>query len=373
MGTQKDPAMMPCNSRGVLAANMEPRRLLHAGHRLTRLAPIGRQRLAVCAAKGAKGSKGVQISLSADGGGYGMRGELAQLFQQALDAAYPEAGEKAIVEQCGNPQFGDYQCNNAMAMFGKMKGKEGAPKAPRDLASSVLAALPANSIVSETSLAGPGFINIKLHRSHLSERINTMLAEGIGSWAPRLSNARRVVVDFSSPNVAKEMHVGHLRSTVIGDTLCRCLEFCGVETLRLNHVGDWGTQFGMLIQHMAEAQPGGLAAPVQGASELMALYREAKRRFDEDEAFKGRAREAVTLLQSGDEASLAAWRAICGASRQEFQGCTTAWAWRPQSAARASTTRCLSRWWRSWGHWGSPRSAREPPACSWRGPRCRSL
>ncbi len=127
------------------------------------------------------------------------------------------------------------------------------------------------------------------------------------------------MVDFSSPNVAKEMHVGHLRSTIIGDTICRVLDFCGADVVRLNHIGDWGTQFGMLIQHMAETTPGGLdAAGAQDVGDLMALYRASKARFDAEEDFKTRAREAVTRLQSGDAQSLAAWGKICEASRREF-------------------------------------------------------
>jgi arginyl-tRNA synthetase len=255
-----------------------------------------------------------------------------------------------------------------MGLFGRLKGKEGAPKSPQAVAQALVQALPPNALVAETSLAGPGFINIKLSRPYIAQRISTMLQQGIASWAPKLA-VRRAVVDFSSPNVAKEMHVGHLRSTIIGDTLCRTLEFCGVDTLRLNHIGDWGTQFGMLIQHMAETRPQGMGGseggPAEDVSDLMQLYRAAKKRFDEDEEFKVRAREAVTRLQSGeatrgegagvgrqggrafregprasgllpiqrfspsfspcpgrssgDKASLDAWSSICAASRKEFQ------------------------------------------------------
>lgn len=169
--------------------------------------------------------------------------------------------------------------------------------------------------------SGPGFINIKVSRPHISKMIGTMLVEGIDSWAPKLS-VKRAVVDFSSPNVAKEMHVGHLRSTILGDTVCRVLEFCGVDTLRLNHIGDWGTQFGMLIQHMEELRPEGLGADGgkdEDVSDLMQLYRASKQRFDAEADFKTRAREKVTLLQSGDESCLKAWGRICAASRKEFQ------------------------------------------------------
>ena len=142
-----------------------------------------------------------------------------------------------------------------------------------------------------------------------------MLVAGPSTWAPQL-DARRAVVDFSSPNVAKEMHVGHLRSTIIGDTIARTLEFCGVDVLRLNHVGDWGTQFGMLIQNIAESRDGGLeAATDEDVGDLQVLYKASKKRFDADEDFKARAREAVTRLQGGEPAVVAAWERICAASR----------------------------------------------------------
>lgn len=188
-----------------------------------------------------------------------------------------------------------------MALHGKLKGTPNAPKAPRDVANALLASVPANDLVAETSLAGPGFINIRVSRAHVAKRITSMLRDGIATWAPKLT-VKRAVVDFSSPNVAKEMHVGHLRSTIIGDTLCRTLEFCGVDVLRLNHIGDWGTQFGMLIQHMSELRPEGLGEEGgrdEDVSDLMALYRQSKQRFDAEEDFKTRAREAVTRLQSG--------------------------------------------------------------------------
>lgn len=284
-----------------------------------------------------------------------LRNELRGLFRAALGTAFPAAAdEEPLIAVCGQPRFGDYQCNNAMPLFGKLKGSEGAPKAPRDIATALVAALPAGSLVSGTSLAGPGFINISISDDALAGRVNRLLREGVGIMAPPL-RYKRVVVDFSSPNVAKEMHVGHLRSTIIGDTICRTLEYCGADVVRLNHIGDWGTQFGMLIEHMAELRPGGLAesrdedvadlqqlyrcvsplpAPSPGPTRAVAVLwvhcylcgytamsclpspglcccvlcatgcccccfmcRAAKQRFDDDEAFKTRAREAVTRLQ----------------------------------------------------------------------------
>mgnify|MGYP003318998294 CR=1 FL=1 len=128
---------------------------------------------------------------------------------------------------------------------------------------------------------------------------------------PPAAKKQKVLVDFSSPNVAKEMHVGHLRSTIIGDTICRILEFCGHEVLRVNHVGDWGTQFGMLLEHLGDNTDASI-------SDLGAFYKEAKQRFDSDGDFKERARERVVSLQKGDESTLEAWRKLCDVSRVEF-------------------------------------------------------
>jgi arginyl-tRNA synthetase len=127
-----------------------------------------------------------------------------------------------------------------------------------------------------------------------------------------------VLVDFSSPNIAKEMHVGHLRSTIIGDTICRVLEFCGHDVMRINHVGDWGTQFGMLISYLQDEYPDILTNP-PNISDLTVIYKAAKKRFDEDAAFKERSRLNVVRLQSGDEGCNTVWRLLCDISRKEFQ------------------------------------------------------
>lgn len=248
--------------------------------------------------------------------------ELCRLFDTAIASAFPNAGVTSALTVCTQPKFGDYQCNNAMALFGKLKGQADAPKNPRAVAEAIVAALPPSPLVQETSLAGPGFINIRLSREWLTSHLNAMLAspEGVAAWAPADVRGKRVVVDFSSPNVAKEMHVGHLRSTIIGDTIARTLEFCGADVLRLNHIGDWGTQFGMLIQFMEEKRPGGLnAVQDEDVADLQVLYKAAKERFDKEEDFKLRSREAVTRFQAGDPESYKAWQRICDASRREFQ------------------------------------------------------
>jgi len=208
-----------------------------------------------------------------------------------------------------------------MGIFKRLKGTEGAPRNPRAVAALIQEALDSRDIIRETSIAGAGYVNVVLSPEWLAHRISSMLVNGIGSWAPP-SPKQRVVIDFSSPNVAKEMHVGHLRSTIIGDTLAKILEFAGASVLRLNHIGDWGTQFGMLIQYMNERKEQGLKlegeSEAEEISDLQKLYRAAKERFDEDEEFKTRARIAVTKLQNGEEAYLNAWNRICEASRKEF-------------------------------------------------------
>ena len=166
------------------------------------------------------------------------------------------------------------------------------------------------------SIAGPGFINISLSKPYVADRLVSLLRHGAQQWAPRVpGGGKRCIVDFSSPNIAKEMHVGHLRSTILGETISCCLEYAGATVLRLNHVGDWGTQFGMLIEHLND-QPGGTAGASIG--DLQAFYKASKKRFDEDAEFKARAQAAVVRLQAGDGPERDAWRRICDVSRQEF-------------------------------------------------------
>ena len=244
----------------------------------------------------------------------GVKKRLEELLGSALASAFPgKEWDEVIIVPTTNPKFGDYQCNNAMPLFAKIKGTDGAPSNPRAVAEAVLKSIPPNEVVEDASIAGPGFINLKLSEAFMEKQVGTLFGSGVDSWAPEPC-CPSAVIDFSSPNVAKEMHVGHLRSTIIGDTLARALEYTGVAVKRLNHIGDWGTQFGMLIQHMEEEDVP-FDAPV---SDLQQLYKDSKVRFDADQDFKKKAQQAVVKLQNGSEESLARWNKICDASRAEF-------------------------------------------------------
>ena len=187
---------------------------------------------------------------------------MQNLFTAAIGAAFPalsaidgDQGVKlrtAAVSRCNNAKFGDFQCNSPMAIHKRLKGTEGCPATPLAVGNAIIAALPPNNVVGTTSVAPAGFINVSLVEDLLLKGVQSILADGV---RPTRGEKKKVLVDFSSPNIAKEMHVGHLRSTIIGDTICRILEFCGHETLRVNHVGDWGTQFGMLINYMKVRLP----------------------------------------------------------------------------------------------------------------------
>jgi len=234
------------------------------------------------------------------------------IFTEALRKAFPSIQQETVVVK-GQPKFGDYQCNNAMGIFrdhGKSLGLASAAK----VAEAIKASLPPNDLISEVVIGGPGFVTVKLSESWITQRLADVVAGDVEcSDLPR----KRVVVDFSSPNIAKEMHVGHLRSTIIGESTCRILEFCGHEVHRLNHVGDWGTQFGMLIEYMKEAYPN-FQDQLPEISDLQTFYKASKKRFDEDEDFKRKAQLSVVDLQKGGEFARSAWQKICDVSRMAF-------------------------------------------------------
>lgn len=241
---------------------------------------------------------------------------LQEVFGEAIAAACPDLEDPPLaVTPNQQAKFGDYQCNSAMALSQMMKSR-GLKVSPREIAEKIIQNLPDNELIEKTEIAGPGFINVHLKRSFVSRLLTNLLVSGV--QPPPLAARKRVVIDFSSPNIAKEMHVGHLRSTIIGDSMCRLFEFLGHDVLRLNHVGDWGTQFGMLIAHLQDRFPDYLtASPPIG--DLQAFYKESKKRFDEDEAFKKRAYQCVVRLQSKDPDFLKGWNLICDVSRKEFQ------------------------------------------------------
>uniref|UniRef100_A0A3Q2YS49 Arginine--tRNA ligase, cytoplasmic n=1 Tax=Hippocampus comes TaxID=109280 RepID=A0A3Q2YS49_HIPCM len=241
---------------------------------------------------------------------------LQEIFGRAIRASCPELDSPPLsVTPNQQAKFGDYQCNSAMAMAQLLKAK-GLKVNPREIAEKIIQNIPENELIQKTEIAGPGFINIHLKRSFVSRLLSNLLVNGV--QPPPLASKKRVVVDFSSPNIAKEMHVGHLRSTIIGESMCRLFEFLGYDVLRLNHVGDWGTQFGMLIAHLQDKFPNYLAvSPPIG--DLQAFYKESKKRFDEEDDFKKRAYQCVVRLQSKEPDFIKAWNLICDVSRKEFQ------------------------------------------------------
>ncbi|XP_032632576.1 arginine--tRNA ligase, cytoplasmic [Chelonoidis abingdonii] len=242
---------------------------------------------------------------------------IQEIFRDAIKAAYPDLENPPLaVTPSQQPKFGDYQCNSAMSIT-KMLPKTSEQKvSPREIAENISRYIPENEYIEKVEIAGPGFINVHLRKNFVSKQLSSLLVNGV--QPPAMENRKKVVVDFSSPNIAKEMHVGHLRSTIIGDSMCRLFEFVGYDVLRLNHLGDWGTQFGMLIAHLQDKFPDFLTvSPPIG--DLQAFYKESKRRFDTEEEFKKRAYQCVVLLQSKSPDFIKAWKLICDVSRKEFQ------------------------------------------------------
>ncbi|EOD6425429.1 arginine--tRNA ligase [Salmonella enterica subsp. enterica serovar Infantis] len=225
---------------------------------------------------------------------------LSEKVSQAMIAAGAPADCEPQVRQSAKVQFGDYQANGMMAVAKKLG------MAPRQLAEQVLTHLDLSGIASKVEIAGPGFINIFLEPAFLAEQVQQALAsDRLGVSQP---TRQTIVVDYSAPNVAKEMHVGHLRSTIIGDAAVRTLEFLGHHVIRANHVGDWGTQYGMLIAWLEKQQQEN--AGDMALADLEGFYRDAKKHYDEDEAFAERARNYVVKLQSGDTYFREMWRKL---------------------------------------------------------------
>ena len=225
---------------------------------------------------------------------------ITELLETRISAALARAGASAdspaLVGPATRPEFGDYQANGVMAAAKKLKTN------PRALAAQVVEELDLEDMAASVDIAGPGFINIQLKGEWLAAQLGNVLADprlGVPKDAPQ-----KVVLDYSHPNLAKEMHIGHLRSTVIGDAIARVLEFSGHEVVRHNHVGDWGTQFGMLIAHL-DTSTGSVSTEL---ADLEVFYQSARQRFDQDEAFADLSREYVVKLQSGDPHVLGMWQ-----------------------------------------------------------------
>jgi arginyl-tRNA synthetase len=238
--------------------------------------------------------------------------QLEHRVEQALVQAFGSefAGTDPLLAPTNNPKFGDYQANVAMSLAKPLK------QAPRAIAEQIVQHLEIADICDPAEIAGPGFINLRLKTQFLEEELKALQHDERLGIAPN-ATPQRIIVDYPSPNIAKEMHVGHLRPSVIGDCLARILEFLGHDILRLSHIGDWGTPFGMLIAYLREAYPQALAGDQSlDLGDLATFYRAAKKRFDEDEAFQAAARQAVVDLQAGDAETLQAWRIVCDLSNR---------------------------------------------------------
>ena len=229
---------------------------------------------------------------------------LEQRVRTAMNAADIPDNCPVNITISTRPEFGDFQANGAMGAAKRLKTN------PRELAQKILENIDLSGIADNVEIAGPGFINIHLSPVFLSEQLQNQSDLSLGSSE---AEAKTVVVDYSSPNLAKEMHVGHLRSTIIGDAVARTLEYLGHHVIRQNHMGDWGTQFGMLIAELEEQLGEGEQADL-ALGDLEVFYQQSKKHFDEDPAFAEKARHYVVKLQSGDKHCLTLWQQFINAS-----------------------------------------------------------
>lgn len=229
---------------------------------------------------------------------------LEQRVRAAMQAAEIPDNCPANITISTRPEFGDFQANGAMGAAKKLKTN------PRELAQKILEHLDLSGIADNIEIAGPGFINIHLSHSFLGEQLQKQSDQPLGRSEVE---EKTIVVDYSSPNLAKEMHVGHLRSTIIGDAVARTLEYLGHNVIRQNHMGDWGTQFGMLIAELEEQLGEGEQADL-ALGDLEVFYQQSKKRFDEDSGFAEKARDYVVKLQSGDNHCLTLWKQFINTS-----------------------------------------------------------
>lgn len=241
---------------------------------------------------------------------------LSNLFETGIASALG-AEHSAQITPSTQERFGHYQCNSAMKLA-KELGKN-----PREIATSIVEAVKAQEkaafIIESLEIAGPGFINITLKSAYLSAYADKLYSDPrIGIPEPK--KPKTICIDFSSPNVAKQLHVAHLRSTIIGDSLSRLFEFLGHKVIRLNHIGDWGTPFGMLIAYLKMHHPDVLEDPKKATlDDLQHWYKEARKLFENDEAFKSKTSDELVALQSKEPSAMHAWQVICTISRTAFE------------------------------------------------------
>jgi arginyl-tRNA synthetase len=242
---------------------------------------------------------------------------ITDILEHRISAAIQAAAgiqAPALVRPAADTKFGDYQANGIMAAAKHLKTN------PRQLAEQVVAAMDVDDVSEQPNVAGPGFINLRLKDSFLAERLMGMHRDTDRLGIDKTETPRSVVVDYSGPNIAKQMHVGHLRSTIIGDCIARLYEFAGHRVIRQNHIGDWGTQFGMLIAYLKEQYPHILENPASvHIADLEAFYQNAKRLSDENSAFAAKARQEVVRLHNHHPDTMAVWKHIVEQSRQHYQ------------------------------------------------------
>jgi len=237
--------------------------------------------------------------------------KLKETLQLAIEHSFGASYRNIdpLLRATQDPKFGDFQANVAMSLAKDLKQK------PRDIAEQICRHAQLDQLCDVPEIAGPGFINLRLKPQAIAEQLLNLSADNRLGIATD-SHPQTITIDYSGPNVAKEMHIGHLRSTIIGDAIANILEFSGHQVIRQNHLGDWGTQFGMLIEHLFDL--GWKIEDSKGVGDLNSLYQEAKKRFDADESFAERSRKRVVALQSGDAQTKAVWQVLVSESRRYF-------------------------------------------------------
>jgi arginyl-tRNA synthetase len=235
--------------------------------------------------------------------------QISTRLQKASKAAFGAEvnGVRPGIVASTNPTFGDYQTNLALTLSRPLKQQ------PRSIAEQILKQVDLSDFCEPPEIAGPGFINLRVKKTYVEAELSKLKTDkrlGI----PKVNSPQKVIIEYSSPNIAKEMHVGHLRGTIIGDSLANVYDFLGHKVIRVSHVGDWGTQFGMLIGYLKReflGHPGGKNEAAVEIADLERFYKAAKAKFDADQEFQDFARSEVVRLQSGDPDSLDAWKIFC--------------------------------------------------------------